>query len=361
MKIKRYIGENTQEVMGKLKKELGPEAVILNTKTIKKGGFLGLFKKSMVEVVAAVDEEEYSFKRQNNRAIRNNNENDNLKSEIVKLQNLVEKMYNNMNKSDEINERLEKYRDVLVSNGVDKLVATSILNSINENVNIEDKDEETLDGIVNYYLYERLGDVEPIEIEEKQKVIFFVGPTGVGKTTTLAKIASKIILEGKHSVGLITADTYRIAAVDQLKVYSEILNIPLKTVYKSQDLNKALEEFKDKNIVLVDTAGRTHKDREQILETKELTDSVDNKEIYLVLSVSTDLKTLLSILKQYSLFRECKIIFTKLDETENYGNILNVKYYFDNPLSYITNGQDVPDNIEVADLKKIAGQLFKEN
>jgi flagellar biosynthesis protein FlhF len=188
-------------------------------------------------------------------------------------------------------------------------------------------------------------------------VFLFVGPTGVGKTTTLAKLAAKLSLIDNKKVGLITADTYRIAAVDQLKTYSEILGIPLSVVYEASELPDVMYKYKDKDVILLDTAGRSHKSEELSRDLQDLMNNLENPEIFLVISLTTGYKDIVSIIDAYNFVDEYKIIFTKLDEASSYGNILNVKVESGKALSYLTTGQSVPDDIEIADSEKIVNYI----
>ncbi|MBW4828701.1 MAG: flagellar biosynthesis protein FlhF [Clostridiaceae bacterium] len=357
MEVKKYIGADTQDALAKLKKDLGSEAVILNTRTIRQKGFLGFFKKPAVEIIAAKDN---SHKKINK--IKKEESISGINNELKALRNLVEDMaFKSNNTGQDFNVNLEKYRKILVSNGVNYKIATSILKTIDEQINIKEKTEEEVKKVIKFNLKESIGRIEPIDIESIPKIIFLIGPTGVGKTTTLAKIAARLIIDKNYDVGLVTTDTYRIAAVEQLKTYSEILELPVKVVYQSDEMYKAVVEFKNKDIILVDTAGRSHKDEFQMKETKKLIDSVNNKEVFLVLSATTDFITLKSIINQYKFIDDYKIIFTKLDEANGYGNILNAKFCTDNPLSYFTTGQDVPDDIEKVNVRKVVEHLIEGN
>ena len=357
MEVKKYIGEDTQDALAKLKKDLGSEAVILNTRTIRQKGFLGFFKKPVVEIIAAKDN---SHKKINK--IKREEGISDINSELRALRNLVEDMaFKSNNTGETFNVNLEKYRRILVNNGVNYKIATSIIKTIDEQINIKEKTEEEVKKIIEFNLKESLGRVEPIDIESIPKIIFLIGPTGVGKTTTLAKIAARLIIDKNYDIGLVTTDTYRIAAVEQLKTYSEILELPVKVVYQSDEMYKAVAELKSKDIILVDTAGRSHKDEFQMKETKKLIDSVNNKEVFLVLSATTDFITLESIINQYKFIDDYKIIFTKLDEANGYGNILNAKFCTDNPLSYFATGQDVPDDIEKVNVRELVEHLIEEN
>jgi len=195
---------------------------------------------------------------------------------------------------------------------------------------------------------------------DKTKFIFFLGSTGVGKTTTIAKIASKLKLEKKAKVALVTADTYRIAAVEQLKTYANILSIPLKVVYTSEELGGILEDLNEYDYCLIDTAGRSHKNKDQIKDIQELIDQVpvSERQVYLVLNAGTKYSDLKEIAKVYSKMTDYSIIFTKLDETSSAGVMLNMRQETKCPLSYVTWGQNVPDDIGVVDAQKIAKQLL---
>ena len=188
--------------------------------------------------------------------------------------------------------------------------------------------------------------------------VIFVGPTGVGKTTTLAKIAANYLLNRKKTVGLITADTYRIAAVEQLKTYAEILGIPVSVVYTPSEMKEAVSSHSDKDLILIDTAGRSHKNKAQFEELKALIAASEADEIYLVLSATTSLRNCREILNSYSFLKDYKLLFTKTDETPVLGIILNVRYMTGKGLSYITTGQSVPDDIETANIEKITKNLI---
>ena len=208
----------------------------------------------------------------------------------------------------------------------------------------------------------KFGQPKTIELSgKKPNVVFFIGPTGVGKTTTIAKIASKYKVEYNRKVAFITADTYRIAATEQLRVYANILDAPMSIIYSVEDLNEAIESYQDYDLIFVDTAGFSHKNAQQRSDTKRLLEGVNEeyrKEVYLVLSATTKYNDLLDIVDIYNDIASYKLIFTKLDETSSYGNLLNIKLYADADLSYVTIGQNVPDDIEVFDTQKIVKQLL---
>ena len=227
-------------------------------------------------------------------------------------------------------------------------------------VNLSGKDRNTIKKILNFSLVEVLGNPHPIEVDESQKIVFFVGPTGVGKTTTLAKVAASFVLKDEYKIGLITSDTYRIAAVEQLKTYSDILQLPLEIAYDKTDMEKAIYNFKDKDIIFIDTAGRNHNDIEQIQELKHTIDTTKVKDIFLLINANIDWNVLNTLISKYNFLDNYRLIITKIDEAENYGNIFNIRYITNKELSYLTTGQNVPDDIQIIDVDHIADKLIEE-
>lgn len=194
---------------------------------------------------------------------------------------------------------------------------------------------------------------------DKPKIVALIGPTGVGKTTTLAKIAAKFVLEEGVKVALITADTYRISAVEQLKTYSDILGLPLEIVYNPQALQEAIEKHRDKQLILLDTAGRSQYNAYQMKELSELLNIDADIEKHLVMSATTKTSDGLELLDNFSLCKPDRVIFTKVDETKTHGIILNILHRRKAALSYLTNGQSVPDDIEPASIEKLAELLLR--
>lgn len=182
----------------------------------------------------------------------------------------------------------------------------------------------------------------------------------MGKTTTIAKLSSKLLLEEKKKIVIFTSDTYRIAAVEQIKTYANILSIPVEVVYEKKDLDTLLSKYKDYDYLLMDTAGRSHKNKEQVDDLKNLFDAFSEYSMmtYLVLSATTKYKDLKKITALYEDITDYNLIFTKLDETDAIGNILNIKLDTGRPLSYVSYGQNVPDDIEVMNPQIIAKQVL---
>lgn len=387
MIIKKFQASTEKDAILQAKEEMGSEAVVLNIKTIKHKGLKRLFKKDIVEVTAALEEKVPTATIPTNAiniAVQNEEAEESKSTAIEeKLDSLQEMLENQMKNttnepktvdSDKRNSSDSRAENVnfafiqlvynqLLENEVDEKYANKIIGEVESSLKKESNIDTILSGIYQKIIL-KLGQPASIDIDNKKsKVVFFIGPTGVGKTTTIAKLASDFKLDKKLKVAMITSDTYRIAAVEQLRTYANILGIPLEVVYTLEELNGAIDGFKDYDIILVDTAGRSHKNKEQCDEIRHLikdctVSETQEKDIYLVLSAATKYKDLLNIVEVYDTIGKYKLIFTKLDETLSLGNILNVKLKTGAALSYITCGQVVPDDINVLNPQSIAKKLL---
>ncbi len=192
-------------------------------------------------------------------------------------------------------------------------------------------------------------------------VVFFIGPTGVGKTTTIAKVASSLSVNDKKKVALLTTDTYRIAAADQLRTYASILEVPFRVIYSEDELLIACDDFKDCDYILVDTAGHSHKSEELLARQRAYMACLPEtftKQCFLVVSATTKYKDLIKIVDNYKTVSEFQLIFTKLDETSTLGSLYNIRCYSESPIAFVTCGQNVPDDIETFNAQRIVKQLL---
>ncbi len=251
--------------------------------------------------------------------------------------------------------------NTLLDNDIDERYINQLLADM-EKVLKNNKNVNYLISNVYQKMILKLG--QPLTIEPAKKgpkVVFFIGSTGVGKTTTIAKLASKYKIELKKEVAFVTIDTYRLKATDQLGEYASIMKIPMSVILEPNELSDKVDKLSRYDLILVDTSGFSHKNNEMRDNVAELINNLDSKyqkEVYLVLSATTKYKDLKEIIDSYKEFTDFKMIFTKLDETTNLGNIYNCKLYSGNSLSYVTNGQNVPDDIEVLDTQKLVKQLL---
>jgi len=393
MNVKRYIVKDINEAMIKIKSELGRDAVILNTRKIKNPGIFGLFKKPLVEVVAAIDEGQETAKKADLNDVELQQLRDELKkvvedrqerklaekvevpkkNEIEELKDLVMDLSHKVNSQVTVESKVQHIPnacEVVTEDRLEVLLKDKdlsiesmarIRHILKGRLNIDESTDQSILNTVRLIVKEILEEPYTIDASmEGKKIILFVGPTGVGKTTTLAKLAARLSLINNKTVGLITADTYRIAAVDQLKTYSEILGLPLKVIYEPEEVKDALNRYNDKDCILIDTAGRSHKSDELLQDLKGILTYVENPEIFLVISMTTGYKDIKSIIGSYKFLDDYKLLLTKLDETSSLGNVLNIKLETGKPLSYFTIGQSVPDDIEIANTDKIADYIVGE-
>ena len=238
----------------------------------------------------------------------------------------------------------------MLENEVDERYAGALIEDLADNV----KPNMPLDHLLAV-VYQRLvlkfGETETITPAAKgPKVIFFIGPTGVGKTTTIAKLASSFKVEEGKKIALLTADTYRIAAAEQLRTYANILEVPFRIIYTPAELKAAVRDYSQCDYILVDTAGHSPHNTGQkdgVADLLGVLDFATDREVYLVVSATTKYRDLLSIADSYSQMTKFSLIFTKIDETTTLGSLLNLRLYTGAPLAYITIGQNVPDDIEI--------------
>ncbi len=386
MIIKKFTAKTEKDAIENAKKELGEGVVVMNVKDVKAKGLFAFLKPHTVEVTVALEEESEKYTAAvsaiNNvianqpkempvvpEAVvseaeeeKNKKESSAIEEKLDSLQSLLEQQLQKPEKPEEKEEKEERenketeidkfmklLHDTMLDNEVDEKYAREIIEEI-EQIN---KPNMPFDyALANIYQKMILKFGKPDCITPASngiKMVFFIGPTGVGKTTTIAKLASIFRVDQKKKVALLTADTYRIAAAEQLRIYANILEVPFRIIYTVEEIGKAMEDFKDYDYILVDTAGHSHQNTTQKESMGNFIHSVDDKvdrEVYLVLSATTKYRDLISITDSYKEIADFKLIFTKLDETTTLGNLLNLKLYTGASLSYVTYGQNVPDDIE---------------
>jgi flagellar biosynthesis protein FlhF len=260
-------------------------------------------------------------------------------------------------KAPQVPEDLFDYYMQLIENQVAEELAHEIIRTIQKSVRPEQYgNAEIMREKLAEQLEKLLPTTGPITRTRTKgpHVVALIGPTGVGKTTTIAKLAANLKLREKHRVGLITLDTYRIAAVDQLKRYADIIGSPLRVVANAEDLTEAMRGMQDCDFILIDTAGRSPNDTMKLNELKSLLAVAEPDEVHLVVSTTASEQCIQLAISRFGDVRVDKIIFTKLDEAAHVGVVLNVVRKVNKSLSYVTTGQDVPDDIEVGRGRRLA-------
>ncbi|WP_294155092.1 flagellar biosynthesis protein FlhF [uncultured Clostridium sp.] len=281
--------------------------------------------------------------------------------EVEELKDLINKVIADKTEDDKKLSGMEKENSkVDLEPFIDKLKELDIDEEFHEDIlksASEYKDDSLDDTEILRDIFER--DILVTNKGLKGRVVL-VGPTGVGKTTTIAKLAGRLALIEKKKVGLITIDTYRIGAIEQLKTYAEIMNIPFKIVITIKEMEDAIESMKDCDVILIDTTGRSSKNTMQISELRAFVQKAEPDYINMVISATTKNKDIKSILEGYSELEYESIIITKLDETTVYGSIYNISRNANKPVSFITIGQNVPDDIKVSTKEELTRFILGE-
>ncbi|WP_017753772.1 flagellar biosynthesis protein FlhF [Calidifontibacillus oryziterrae] len=381
MKVKKFIAPTMPEAMKMIRNELGQDAVILNSKVVQKGGFFGLFTKKNIEVIAAVDPQPIPKKQpvnkdvvqsvQTNKHIVYANEQEAVKpdKELLKEIQALKSMMQSLSHHDD-RDNIEEYpgplkemNHYLADQEIEASVRKGIMSHLLEKwyLNHAQADYSKIVEWVKDYMNEMLLPYSFGAIDYSKKYINVVGPTGVGKTTTLAKIAAQAVLKYQKKVAFITTDTYRIAAIDQLKTYAKILNVPLEVTYTIDDFKKAKDKFAHFDLILIDTAGRNFRNKQYVEDLKSVIDFDEQLETILVLALTSKYSDMIDIVDQFSFIKINKLIFTKVDETSRYGSMLNLIFKYKLGVAYLTNGQNVPDDIVEASPKSIVNTFFGVN
>ncbi|PKM89936.1 MAG: flagellar biosynthesis protein FlhF [Firmicutes bacterium HGW-Firmicutes-12] len=380
MRVKRFVANDIQEAMAKIKSEMGKDAVILHTRYFKEGGILGMFRKSYVEITAALENRQTEV--QAKLMVPQREVEVDARLSIPKVNSTdISKIrpidgYKAMYHSSKLTEADEKpttftrlgqqLYERLKNQGVEEKLATKIVKVSLQQMSTDShvSQEQIKDIIFTSLLKPVKNKSKPVVFKKgktrKPKIYAMVGPTGVGKTTTIAKIAAMYALMEKKKVAFVTVDTYRIAAVEQLKTIGDIMNVPVYVVYSLNQLEQCLMGIADSDIVFIDTAGRSHKNELQIEELSNYLEIAKPDEIFLALSCTSKYEDMQNILNVYKELDITRLIFTKLDETSYYGSIYNILNKTNYPLAYFTTGQSIPDDIEVADPVKLVQLLLEE-
>ncbi|RKM62437.1 flagellar biosynthesis protein FlhF [Butyrivibrio sp. CB08] len=420
MIIKKYVGRTESEATEEARKELGPNIVVMTVRPAKKTGFFSIFQPQKIEVTVGLEEETEraprAFSPEKERVIKPKttaddysqkdtilasggsvapkapvrseikDDNSAIEEKLDNLSNLLEKNFLKPEKKDDedrkdfdesedtvakpvkssdVSEEIMSFIKLLYNTLIENEVDEIYVNQLTDEVEKISKPGLPFDyALSNVYqkMVLKFGKSEPIEpVTEGPRAEIFIGPTGVGKTTTIAKLASELSVTQKKKVALLTVDTYRIAAAEQLRTYASILEIPFRVIYTVDEMKQAAEDFTDYDYIMVDTAGHSlHNEElkagvESFIRVLEDTMDCEN---FLVLSATTKYRDLIEIADAYSEMVAYKLIFTKMDETGAKGNLYNIRIHTGAPIAYITNGQNVPDDIAVFDAQRIVKNLL---
>ena len=399
MKLKRYLVKDIKEALIKVRQELGEDAVILSTRKVRRGAFLGLFGGEVFIEVTAAGEENYERKRRtppkhvstplsmtpHQTSVPPKENNASMAMNMYQLKEILSKN-TSMEKSkpavqDTTKDSLEEIKTMI--SDLKRTILTRResrfpppYDILAEYLKMQDMSDKTVENIVEAMmvscgkdtdldagfwkkLKEYIAKLVLVQIPQPSGRIIFVGPTGVGKTTTLAKLAAKYYLEDNHKVMIASVDTFRIGAAEQLKTYAELMGLPFAVAYTPKELRLILESTEEYDVVLIDTAGRNPWSELNMRELKAFVESANMDSIMLVVSATTRLNDLRDTIERFKSLAPTHLIFTKLDETRTHGSIPEIIAESGLPLAFITDGQRVPDDIRVPDPEDIASKIVE--
>lgn len=356
MIIKRYECNDIQQAVSRIKLDLGPESQILYIREIKRYRSFRLAAIKKIEVIAG---------RQDT-SVMDSAVLQMFKHDLKEMRSVLGQLVQQQNERFPLAAKflplgLKELFERLVACGVEEDLAESMMKELKERFTEKELSDSVFleEQLIKKFsgMFEVSGPLHAAN----SKIVAFVGPTGVGKTTTIAKLAANVTLLEKKKVALVTLDTYRIAAVEQLKTYAEIMEIPLEVVFNFKDLLSVLDKYRQYDLVLIDTAGRSPLNVSQMQELKNFLGQDNNIEVQLLISLTTKSNEITQIFKRFEIIHVHRIILTKLDEVETFGNLLSVAVKIKRPISYITTGQNVPEDIEVADSFKLARLVLNKD
>lgn len=371
MQIKRYEAANLHEAMVRIKKDLGPDAIILSTGKISD-------RPLLIEVLAARDEKTpplaFPEDHSHNKVLPLSDSFSGLEKEIHELKSGIEGLKQEFpcrRDFAELKEAMTLLLDTvsirypahlrsiytgMVAGGISRFKAAALLETMKNNyahkeIDTYEKGAAVAENLIARSLLKNG--------RKEQRIKAFIGPTGVGKTTTLAKLAAHYSLEKKMKVGMITTDTYRIAAVDQLKVYAKIMGIPIQIAPEKETFQRSLSSFADREMILVDTPGRNHNDDRGLNELRAILPS--DMETVLLLSPVASREHLMDTANRFRIFHYDRLILTKMDECNHFGAMYEVLDEIGKPVTHITTGQNVPRDIEKASPERLARLILQNS
>ncbi|MGM0488105.1 MAG: flagellar biosynthesis protein FlhF [Planctomycetota bacterium] len=396
MDVKTYRARSLQDALELVRSDLGPAAAVLHTRQLRGGLLRRLMGMREVEVTASASVNVPSRFEEQPREVRGHASwagddwaghpgasanlagpsrvptadehdyrsqfRDDLKGQLNNLQSLVEDLCRQKQEArhNELPESLFMLFADLIDAELSEELARELVERLRQGAAAGDiEDAVLLRARVARMIEEEIDVTGPIRVTPgERRLVALVGPTGVGKTTTIAKLAGNFHLRDRHRIGLITVDTYRIAAVEQLRTYADIIDLPMEVVSTPREMRQAVDRLSDLDLVLLDTAGRSPRDEVKIQELKSMLVEADPDDVYLVLSSVNSLENMKKTTKQFGDVGITSLVLTKLDEASGLGNLVPLLRGCRLPLSYVTNGQNVPDDIEPADRRRLTRAML---
>ena len=366
MQIKKIQAASVKDALAQIRMEFGSEAVILHTKTLEGAG------DRAVEVTAGIDTDSnqkaperptlstHSVRESQQETSKDVSQaSTDIRKEMQQMQSRIDRLTKELQYPD-VQSLPKLYREWymhLVQQEVDLPLLKDLICGAQKSLR-----NDTTRQQLRHYMERAVDNIfeqsAPAEFQEIQQRIAIVGPTGVGKTTTIAKLAAQKTIEEGRAVALITADTFRVAATDQLKVFADLIDVPLEIVYTPVEMRQAVKKFADYDYIYIDTTGRSHNDDKNLSTMRRLVKAAQPDEVHLMLSATTSSATLQASAKRFSIFEITDLIISKLDEAETVGNVLTMLHRHEWPVSYFTTGQNVPEDISLGNSTLYCENLF---
>ncbi len=382
MEIKTFRAKTMQAALNLVRQELGPEATVLHTRELNTGMLSRLLKGQAFEIAAS---SEVAVPAQ--MAVTVAAEPESTTSAVATEQSLDldyraryrEHLHQQAEQGlDELHVLAEQFRGRshqtptrhlpdaifqaytdMIESDIEEHIAQQLIERLQGQTTSDLASSTAVKDELVRMLDEELNTSGPIEAAAGQgKVVALVGPTGVGKTTTIAKLAANYRLRENKRVGLITVDTYRIAAVEQLRTYADIIDLPMEIVSTPREMREAITRMSDLDLILMDTAGRSPRDEVKIQELKSMLTEAEPDEVHLVLSAVGGARSLKATAERFATVGTTSLLLTKIDEATAYGNLLSVTRSSGLPIGYLTDGQNVPDDIRVAQSRELAEMIL---
>ncbi len=384
MEIKTYRAASMHEALALVRRELGPDAAVLHTREVRANRWFGLIPGTrQIEVTASTEVNVASRIPRRARPAAGAPRaampapatasapapapamGDDVRGQLSELQAMVQELCRRSRTGGQHDLPESLFR--VFTDLIDADLSESLAREFIERVRSEAAGPELNDPVLLKARIARLIEAEirvsgPISITPgRRRLVALVGPTGVGKTTTIAKLAANYRLRERRHVGLITVDTYRIAAVEQLRTYADIIDLPMQVVSSPREMREAVRRLDGLDLILMDTAGRSPRDEIKIQELKAFLSEAGADDVFLVLSSVTGARMLEQTAQQFAAAGITGLILTKLDEASSLGNLVPLVRSSRLPLAYLTNGQNVPDDIEVANAERLAASILAMN
>ncbi len=380
MEVKTFRAASLQEALARVRAELGPEAVVLQTRQVRSGGLVGwLRRRREVEVTATCQvrvasrlpqsTHEPSPKPSPGSSGLSEESSEGLSralaTQLAQLEEMVSRLYHQqrLTRVPEVPEPLFDLFTELLDRDFPETTARELVSHLAQSLSPQELTDTVLvRGRLHRLLEQQVRVAGPIQVLPGQRrVVALVGPTGVGKTTTVAKLAAQFHLRGRCRVGLVTVDTYRIAAVEQLRTYAQIMNLPMVVVATPDQMAPALAQLGPVDLVLIDTAGRSPRDEVKLHELRAFLQLAQADEVHLVLSASASSQSLLATAQRFRVVEPNRLLLTKLDEAPALGHLWPLWAKLPWPLSYLTDGQNVPEDLHIASAQDLVQRLLQSS